>query len=329
MVKARKRLLGIIGLLLVALMTVLAYFLPTENAFAKGAGTDTVQVVVHSSTTTPAVEISSPATGVISTSPLVTTAFTFDNTSYVEVWLGFDDDEGNPQSIQLPSFSPNGGAIDPNTIYTGDGSVTINLAEHSLSYNDYILTLKSVSSAGYDEDSIEFFYIPSNVKQSGTDKETNDPIIDIEYDAGVGKIEIMPVDDEGNDLFDKPVSVIVEPGEEGYESGSKSVTLPFASYGLESGGYTIFVTAYSVTGEGDDVEYEVLFSPVSVFEVEYTSPSAPSVPDTGVFSGGTSIARTDLIATAIIIFVSILIFISVTVLRPKKKNYRKNIRSRK
>lgn len=330
MLRARKKLLGIIGLLLVALMTVFAYFLPSGNAYAIGAGTDTIEVTVHGETPNPSIEITSPSTDTLTTSSTFKTTFSFENTAYVEFWLEYEDEEGNPQSLQLPPYNPNGGSIDPYASYTNVGSSTFNLSDHGLSYNEYILTAKSITHVGYDEDSIVFYYIPAVLEQTGVDKETDDPTIEVRYDNGVGKIEIMPVDEEGNGLFEEPIVIIIEPNEEGdYEAGTKTVTLPFTSYGAESGKYDVILTAYSATENGEEIDYDVIDSPISVFEVEYERPSSPSVPDTGVFSGGTSVAKSDLVATSIIIFVSVLVLLFVTVLRPRKKNYRKNIRSQK
>lgn len=337
MLKARKKILGIIGLLLVALMTAFAYFLPSESAYAEGAGTDTVQVIVYDSTA--AVDITAPASETITTSSTITTTFVYENVSYIELWLDYEDEDGNPQSVQISTYNPAEGPIDPMSFYTGSGSSTFNLADHTLTYNTYTLTTKAYSPAGYDEDSVSFYYVPAIVEQNGAEEETNNPIIDIEYGDHVGKIEIMPIDDDGNDLLEEPIIVMIEPDEGGdYKAGTKTIALPFTANKFASGKYSLFVTSYY---EPEEEVYSIIDSSIVIFDVEYTKPTtpddpdkpddpdAPSVPDTGVSTKETSVAKTDLAITIALVFMCLLAVVLTTVLRPKKFNYRKNIRSRK
>lgn len=352
----KKKLFGRIGLVLVALMTAFAYYLPTSDAAATSdSHTDIIRVTVYDQY--PAVTITSPEDQTSGVSEDIEVTFSYENANHVDFILSYDtgevDGEGQPiyKEISLPTFNPDD--LDPTFFYaSGDGTVTFKLgdyltthaAELGNNYGNFTLTARAVSPVGYAEDAIEFSYSPTIVTQAGSDS-AQDPIVEVSYDDGVAKVELMVTDKNGNPLFDEPIVVLVTPDANGdYLAGAQSVTLPFGSYGLASGDYLVYATSYSRTSAAAEDEdgnpvYNDDGNPVYVygyaeianqhnpFPVTYVQP-APDVPNTGRFLGNLNIAQSDYVITALIAFSGVL-FIAFLLLGRKKKNYRKNYRSRR
>ncbi|MBQ1528451.1 hypothetical protein IIZ77_02265, partial [Candidatus Saccharibacteria bacterium] len=98
MQKSKKKLLGLLGLGFVAAMTVFAYLLPANGAYAEGASdshTDTIRVTVYDRF--PAIRIDSPETDYITTSPELEVTFTYENAQYVDFTISYNelDEDGN------------------------------------------------------------------------------------------------------------------------------------------------------------------------------------------------------------------------------------------
>lgn len=386
MQKNKKKLLGLVGLALVALMTTIAYLLPADGAFAEGASdshTDTIRVTVYNPDQHPSIKFTSPEDGHAQANPLFRFNFDYTNASAVKLTLKYyatNEDTGEVELVQIPveDFVPSD--LDPTfNITSGSQEYDFNLAtckvgfngeeynipdcravrtgglmsaslfapvnDETLGYNHYFLHIEADSPVGYDEDDIEFYYVPVTVTQIGSEDGTNNPIATVTYDDDVARIEIMPIDKDGNPLFDEPVVVTVEPDETGkFKAGSQTITFPFTSYGLPSGDYDIEVTAYNgkeptvTPGEidpetglpGDDIiTYDTKFeAPAIRYVLNYVQPPAPDVPNTGHFLGGLSLASSDIIITSAIAFTGCAI-LAFAFIGHKKKDYRKNIRGRR
>lgn len=380
MQKNKKNFLGLLSLAAVIAMTVFAYFLPANGAYAEGAPsdshTDIIRVTVYDQY--PAVKFTAPEDGHTQSSSYYEFTFDYENSSYVNVSLIYDatdESTGDVISKELPlkTFEPS--ELDPVFSYaSGTQQYNIDLATCKISidgdkfnipnciptrtngllmfippadndklvYNKYTLHIESHSPIGYDEDFIEFYYVPAYLAQIGSADITQNPVVEVSYDEGVAKIEIMPVDSDGNPLFDEPTVITLNPDETGkYPAGSQSIALPFTESGFATGEYDVLVTAYSATvvpgeidpstGEpGEDtIEYEVIGSPFDLYKVDYVQPPAPDVPNTGRFAKGSlNVAKSDYVITAVIVFVVIAIVAFLMVSR-KKKDYRRNVRSRK
>ena len=98
MQKSKKNFLGLLGLAFVAAMTVFAYLLPANGAYAEGASdwhTDVIRVTVYDRF--PAIKIDDPETDYISTSPELTVTFTYENSQYVDFTISYNelDADGN------------------------------------------------------------------------------------------------------------------------------------------------------------------------------------------------------------------------------------------
>ncbi|MBR2586930.1 hypothetical protein IKE71_00970 [Candidatus Saccharibacteria bacterium] len=356
MPKRKKNFLGLLGLVFVGALTVFAYFLPASGAYADEASyasdshTDVIRVTVYDQF--PSIKIDSPATDYITTSPTFDLDFTYENSTYVDFTLSYEelDEDGEViavHEVPLPRFNPDPSRLDPTFNYDSDSNtVTINLFDPNpeadtpaLSYGHYVLTAVSASPIGPSTgDAIEFDYVPVNLVQTGSAETTQNPVADVIYDDGVAKIEVMPVDRNGNALFYEAIVIEIEPDENGdYLAGTKTIVLPFTEHGFPSGDYNLLVTAYSATtvpgeidpdsGEqGEDtVEYEIISSPRTIYVVSYVQPLAPDVPDTGGLFKNLNLATEDVVITSIVAFVA-LAAVALLILAKQKKDYRKNLR---
>ncbi|MBR5389279.1 hypothetical protein IK146_01835 [Candidatus Saccharibacteria bacterium] len=323
MQKTTKKLLGLVGLALVVLLTIFAYFLPSNGVYADSvAGTDTIRITVISEY--PSIKIDDPDTDYLTTSPILGLTFTYENASYVDFTATYTDGNGNTTVVALPRFNPSSEEIDPELGYgSGTSSATINLRDSGLDYGHYIIEAVSGSTVGESAgDSIEFDYAPATLEEVATDENTNDPIVEVTHDSNIARIEIMPIDENGNPLLDEPVIIEITPDENGnYPSGVETVTLPFTSNGLEGGVYDILVNSYSPSNE-------LLYSPKDIYPASYEQPIAPEAPNTGSFFGKLNIAESDYVITIAIVFAAAAA-IAFRMITRKKKDYRKNIRSRK
>ena len=322
----KKKLLGLVGLALVVLMTVFAYFLPGEASAESSAHSDIIRVTVYDQY--PSVTITKPTNESSTVSPDVEIGFDYENSRKIKFTLSYTDEDGNVQSVSLPNFEPDPSTLDPTFDYaSGSGTAPLNFDDLGLGYGRYTLKLETVAPVGYDTQSIEFYYLPAKATQTGSADEANDPTVLIEYDDGVVKVEVMPVDKNGTPLFDEPIVIEVP---EPYEAGEKEITLPFSSYGLASGDYTLQITAYTLDPVSGDVSPIELPSdvPTNLFKVSYTQPDAPAIPNTGRFLGNLGVSSTDFAITAVLIFSFVTLFAFV-LLGHRKKDYRKNLRSRK
>lgn len=333
----RKKLFGRIGLVFVALMTIFAYQLPTVDAYATGSShTDVIRVTVYDQH--PGITIKSPENDATVATPTITVTFDYENAEYIEFVASYVDENGATQTVTVGRYDP--ATLDPTFNYASETGATIelDLAAYGLDYAHFILHAYSTSAIGYDEDSIEFDFAPTVVTQTGTDAES-DPIVKVDYDDGVARVELMVYDKNGNPIYDEPIVINVTPDESGnFHAGSETLTLPFTSYGLETGDYVVVATSYSRTNTSGDpdnpvYEYNVIDSALgdidyrTSFPIEYVRPKAPDVPDTGRFLGNLNLAKSDYIITAVIVFVAAVLIASV-ILSRKKKDYRKNLKRR-
>ncbi len=323
MAKKTKKLVGLLCLSLVFIMTAIAFLLPATANAADGditSVTETIRVTVYDQY--PAVKITSPGTESTETSSSIEIKFDYENSEYVDFTLSYVDDDGAVQEVSLPRFIPDN--LDPQFGYaSGSGSFVLNLADYGLSYNNYILNATSVSAIGPGYDSIDFTYVPSDAKQTGSEEETNDPIISVRHDDGVARVVITVYDENGNPIFDEPIVINYD---EPYEAGVSQITLPFSSYGIKTGKYYIGIESYKYeVDEHGEKELVKIKAPSVFFEVTYTQPDAPAVPDTGRFIKNLNVAKSDVIITSVIVFVGALI-VAFSILGRKKKNYRANIR---
>ena len=328
MTNFKKSLFGSIGLILVVIMTIIAFLIPTNPAAALDSVTDVIQIRVYDSY--PNVDINSPVSDDVTVNPEITVDYLYENVDYVDLVLSYTDEDGNPVEILLEHFAPDPSELDPEFgIASGNRSITINLKDdYGLEYDEYTITATPHSPVGFsDEDIVDFFYVPAKSTQTETDEATNDPIILVEYDDEVEKIEVMAYDENGNPIFDEPI-VIEVPSP--YEAGSEEVTLPLSSYGVSSSdNYTVELTSYKhITTTDDEGNTISVLAPIDTpkrdFPITYSSPEAPAVPNTGRILKELNITEADSLIT-ISLITAIIVGVALYLLN-HRKNYRRNYR---
>lgn len=134
--------------------------------------------------------------------------------------------------------------------FGGDGTDNFNLDLRAYGgYGQYYLTALLHSASGTElTDNTSFRYSPIVVTYIGTD-ENGDPVFQVDYDATTTKVDFDLLNASGNSVLDEVITVVIEnPG----TAGSFTLTVPAASYALESGNYTASAVAY-----GPDAEAEI------------------------------------------------------------------------
>lgn len=194
-------------------------------------------------------------------------------------------------SLVLVAAAALGVAILPQAEVFADKNIDINVSDYG--YGEYLVTARGVGYSGvYDEDYVVFYYVPvvaeatKNDTIGGFDVGLTYSADDGTPDTGeVAKLVINVYDSNGNLIQGLSPVTVLPP--------TTTVQLPFGDYGLESGTYTIAVSAYNSMGEELYKPYEI--------QVYYEAPSIP-VPDTGGFMGNLNISKTDYLVTGLIIF---------------------------
>ena len=335
MKKPNKPLLGFLGLIVVAIMTIVAYFIPTNEAAATDSTvmSDSIKVVVYDQF--PGIVINSPADDSVTNSNLTVDVF-YENIDYIDFIASYVGEDGNTVEIPLKRFTPTD--LDPEfNIASGDETITIDLSEIDLPYNTYTLTTVGHSPIGYDEDAIEITYVPVVPSEDAETDDNGDPVIIVDYDKGTEKLEIMAYDEDGNPIFSEPV-VFENPYP--YDAGSRKITLPFSSYGIKSGNYSIQITAYkhiqAVDEDGNPLYDEdgnpimilaPIDSPAMIISLAYQAPEAPAIPNTGRLLQTFSTTKSDYLITVTIVMVFAVIWAIFVMNKRKKIDYRKNLKN--
>ena len=337
MAKLNKTLCGCIGLLIVAIMTIVAFFIPTYDAHAVDR-VDTINVVVYDQY--PAVAVTSPGNDEVRVNSNVTVTFDYENAEWIDFTLQYEDEDGNTVEVPLPSYHPS--ELDPAFNYaSGTGIISFDFDDYGLEYGIYRVASEAHSAIGYSEDIIEFYYVPAMAAQTGAADLTNDPIIRVDYDETVEKVEVYVYDNSGNLLFKDPIVINVPAP---YAGGSEDITLPFSSYGIPSGtNYYVETIAYRteplVDEDGNPITDDegnivtglvVIDAPHLTYRVSYTEPEAPAVPDTGRLTKALNIAKEDLLASSAIVMVfAVAVAFAVIKSTARRRIYRKYRRTRR
>jgi len=335
MKKLNKPLLGFVGLIFVAIMTIVAFLIPTKGAAATDSTvmSDSIKVVVYDQF--PGIVINSPADDSVTNSNLTVDVF-YENIDYIDFIASYVDEDGNTVEIPLKRFTPTD--LDPvYNIASGDETITIDLSELDIPYNTYTLTTVGHSPIGYDEDAIEISYVPAVPSENTETDDNGDPVIFVDYDKGTEKLEIMVYDEDGNPVFSEPV-VFDNPYP--YNAGSRQITLPFSSYGIKSGNYSVRITAYkhiqAVDEDGNPLYDEdgnpimvlaPIDSPAMIISLAYQAPEAPAIPNTGRLLQTFSTTKSDYLITAIIVMIFAVIWAIFVMNKRKKIDYRKNLKN--
>lgn len=306
MEKTQKKIFGFFGLVLVVAMTFIAASLPSSETSAISTVTDTLTVRVVSSSSD--VNLTSPESGMVTTSAEQTFRLNYANVNNVTLLLTKTNLDGTTQTSTLATYDVDYG--------TGEKTYDINLQDAGFGYGEYVITLRGEGSGGLtDEDSVAFSYYPV-VADATEDENTGETVLNLDYEAydpsnpggtgEVAEIEINVYDENGN-LVEELSPIKVTPPE-------TSVVIPFNDYDLPSGTYTIKTTAYDKDGNELYKAY--------VNHVIQKKEDIP-VPNTGGLFGALNISRADYLITGVIVFLLTGIFGAVFIAKRQKKTSRR------
>ncbi len=309
MEKTKKKILGLLGLLLVAAVTVFAAFLPGPEAMATGSVTDTVQIRVVGDK--PNVDIVSDLkTDEVVTTPKHDVTINYENLNHIEATLTFTDKDGNKHSVPL---------LNEDLDYeAGSRTLSFDFLEGDYDYGDYVLTVKGTGVDGVsDTTTLKFSFVP--VEASITeDGDTGDPIVDLDYDPDEGgpeddgkikEIKITILDEKGNPIEISPIIV---------QAPTKEVKMPFDELGLPSGKYTIEIEAYDRHGNSlyKKISYVYYYKTIPV---PGTGGDDTKTPDTGGLLGSLNVSKSDYLTTGLMIFAIVGIGGTIYIIKHDKK----------
>lgn len=303
MKRKHKKVVGFLGLIAVAAMTVVAALLPTPNTQATTAVTDTITVRVVDNT--PEIIMISPVEGSEFTYPNQEISFDYSDSNTVTATLYYTDNAGEEYTYVLTGLNPD--------FYPGSETLDTDLAFYG--YGDFTLTVKGEGLDGvYDEQVTHFSYIP--VKTTATEDQNHDVKVDLDYNpenTDVQKIVIEVRDENGNPIEGLDPTTVYPP--------ATDTTINFSDADLPEGTYVITVTTYD--GEGNIVyrTYELRF--------DYEGPEEIPLPDTGGLFAGIDISKTDYLITGIVIFSMIAIAGIMMLTNKREKNTAKATRTAK
>ena len=284
MKKIQKRILGLLGLVLVAVMTVVAAFMPGPDASAVDTTsvTDTIQVRVLDET--PSVTILSPSSGSITSSLDEPIKIGYVYLKEYHVTITYVDSEGVEHTEPLADVTT------PDE--TGEHTYSFREIGEEYGYGKYIIRVTGKGLDGSSvQDSVGFEYAAITADAAMND-DTGTASVDLTYDTDdpgldedekVAKVVIRIEDENGNAIPGIAPIVVNAP--------TKHVEIPFDEYGLPSGIYRLVLTPYNASGEE-------LYRKIVLF-VKYDE---MLVPDTGGLFKGLNISQTDYLITGLGVF---------------------------
>ena len=300
MKRTQKKILGLFGLLLVAITTIFAATIPSPGTMAISTVTDSIVVRVVGSS--PKVEITNPKNGQSFISPDQTISFIYEVVDKAIIKIDYTDQDGVLHTYTLDTIDAD---YEP-----GTGNITIDLSGPEYGYGDYVVTITGTHNDGIvDEDSIAFGFYPLTVAVS-EDEDTDVVTATLDYDdnnSDIDHIVVEVYDENGNRVTAIP-DITVNPS-------TKEVNLPFKEKKVPAGKYIIRATAYGSNGEQ-------LYLPRNAEFIYETM----DVPNTGALLNGLNISRADFLATGLIAFFLVGILGLLYITKSNAKNKRSSRR---
>ncbi|MBR3332118.1 hypothetical protein IKG28_00575 [Candidatus Saccharibacteria bacterium] len=288
MKRQRKRVFGLFGLVLVAVMTFFAAHLPSPGASALSDITDTIIVRVVGDT--PDVTINAPVNGAIFLDPEQMIKIYRENVHTVEFKLTYINVDGEEQTDTIAKVFPD---YDP-----GENNVYLNLDDYG-GYGNFTLTVIGTGYDGVkDTEIVEFSYEPLTASIV-EDEETGLPYIVVDYDENKVSKMVSYVYYNGQ-IVTPPSPIIIN-------APDKKALLDLE--GKPEGIYTIKTIAYDLDGKKID---RVI---INTYERKLTP-----VPDTGGLFKNLNISREDSLITGAIAFFGFAIMALWIVVKGKRDN---------
>ena len=283
MKKTKKRVLGLLGLVLVIITTIFAAFLPGPEASAEGgitSVTDTISVRVVGSV--PDILNVKPINGSVFIYPDQDLSFDYENVEYLTITIRYTDKDDVEHIIPLLEKDDPESFVD---YIPGSYSTPLDLLAEDYGYGEYRVEIVGIGFNDVkDFETVEFALYP--VVGEANEVDDGKVYLDLQYDTENKNINTIGINiyDENGNLINvlSPITV---------NAPDMRVELPFAENNLPTGNYRIEITAYNAEGEA-------LYKPYITYYYYEMIP----VPNTGALFSNLNISRTDYLVTGLIIF---------------------------
>lgn len=283
MKKTKKRVLGLLGLVLVIITTIFAAFLPGPEASAEGgitSVTDTISVRVVGSV--PDILNVKPINGSVFIYPDQDLSFDYENVEYLTITIHYTDKDDVEHIIPLLEKDDPESFVDH---IPGSYSTPLDLLAEDYGYGEYRVEIVGIGFNDVkDFETVEFALYP--VVGEANEADDGKVYLDLQYDTENENINTIGINiyDENGNLVNvlSPITV---------NAPDMRVELPFAENNLPTGNYRIEITAYNAEGEA-------LYKPYITYYYYEMIP----VPNTGALFSNLNISRTDYLVTGLIIF---------------------------
>ena len=283
MKKTKKRVLGLLGLVLVIITTIFAAFLPGPEASAEGgitSVTDTISVRVVGSV--PDILNVKPINGSVFIYPDQDLSFDYENVEYLTITIRYTDKDDVEHIIPLLEKDDPESFVD---YIPGSYSTPLDLLAEDYGYGEYRAEIVGIGFNDVkDFETVEFALYP--VVGEANEADDGKVYLDLQYDTENENINTIGINiyDENGNLVNvlSPITV---------NTPDMRVELPFAENNLPTGNYRIEITAYNAEGEA-------LYKPYVTYYYYEMIP----VPNTGALFSNLNISRTDYLVTGLIIF---------------------------
>lgn len=283
MKKTKKRVLGLLGLVLVIITTIFAAFLPGPEASAEGgitSVTDTISVRVVGSV--PDILNVKPINGSVFIYPDQDLSFDYENVEYLTITIRYTDKDDVEHIIPLLEKDDPESFVD---YVPGTYSTPLDLLAEDYGYGEYRVEIVGIGFNDVkDFETVEFALYP--VVGEANEVDDGKVYLDLQYDTENENINTIGINiyDENGNLVNvlSPITV---------NTPDMRVELPFAENNLPTGNYRIEITAYNAEGEA-------LYKPYITYYYYEMIP----VPNTGALFSNLNISRTDYLVTGLIIF---------------------------
>lgn len=293
MKKTKRRILGLLGLVLVATMTFVAATMPEHEAGAISTDTITDTVIVRVTGSVPNVFFTEPTSNVTTTKPAHNIGVAYENVSGMIINYEHTGASGTPDSGVFYAedeleYIPGNRTLPINLLDYGYGKIV--LSSYGASFDDVITPF----------DSIAFMFLPVIASADQNDENGLVDVLIEEYGADVETIEIY---------LDGVLMGTVTRKQLEAMTGDKIVSIDMGNRG--SGDYTFDIVAKNSAGERLYLPYKTPF--------KYT---VMPVPDTGRFFQNLNISKEDYLITGLITFFTLGIAAFVFIIKSSKKTKR-------
>ncbi len=309
MKKAHKKVLGTLGLVVVAAMTAFAAFVPVPITQAVSGVTDTVVVRVVSADAN--IYVTDPENETIFTGPEQTATYNYDNVNQATVTIEYVNGDGTTEPpITIKTFTPSEGY--------GTDTASFNFDDFGYGFGDYIIRVIGEGKDGVThKDSVKVSYLPVTAAVE-EDEETGDADVSLNYEISsldIDTLELNVYDLDGNLITELSPIKVAKPG--------KNVVIPFSETNLPAGKYIIAVTALDGNGNPLQEPYDLIFNYRPVEVPDTGGGSDADAPNTGGIMATLNVSKTDYLITGLLVFTIVGIVGASVVLKERKTDRKK------